>query len=102
MLWGMNSLPGRIVPQFDPGRIKDLQMLESKLRNSTSAIQRGNIERAINAIKRQAEDPRLMEERTRLIQARKSATEAVGEINIENARKDGDKLEEKIHHTFGA
>ena len=98
----MSYQQGRIVPNFDPGRIKDLEMLEAKLRNLTSTIQRGNIERAINAIKRQAEDPRLMEERTRLIQARKSATEAVGEINIENARKDGDKLEEQIHHTFGA
>jgi hypothetical protein len=84
--------------KFDSGRIKDLEMLESKLKRSVNPSERNDIKRAIDAIKRQGENPKLAEEREVLLNARRAATNAKGEINIKNARDTADKIEERIHH----
>lgn len=86
--------------KFDSGRLKDLQMLEDKLKKSTNPFEKGDIQRAINAIKGQAENVRLSEAREQLLNARRAATNAKGEINIKKARDEADKLEEHIHNAI--
>jgi hypothetical protein len=90
------------VPTYDSGRLKDLSMLEGKLKKVTDYREKADIQRAIDAIKRQGENPQLAKEREILLNARRAATNAVGEINIKNARETADKIEERIQHTLGA
>lgn len=88
--------------RFDSGRIKDLEMLEAKLQASVDPTQRSKIKTTINRIKSQATNESLAKERELLLEARRRATNAVGEINIKNAREEANKLEEQVHHKFGA
>ena len=87
---------------LDSGRVKDIQMLEAKLKLVQSPTERRDITRAINAIKRQAENTQLTRDRERLLQARRNTVNAKGEINIKNERIAADKLEEQIRYTSGA
>lgn len=86
--------------KFDSGRIKDLQMLEDKLKRVTDYREKADIQRAIDAIKRQGENPKLAEEREILLNARRAATNARSEIDIKNARDAANKIEERIQHTL--
>jgi hypothetical protein len=87
---------------FDAGRIKDLQMLEGQLKSNPGREQRGKIESAIGAIKRQAENESLSRSRDTLLEARRKATNARGEANIKNAREAANQLEEQIHKQYGS
>lgn len=81
---------------IDSGRIKDLEMLTDKLRKTTVESEREKIRNAIASIKKQAEDLDLAHNREKLLNARRTSTNAVGEFNIKKARDEADKLEEKI------
>ena len=87
---------------FDSGRLKDLEQLEYKLKYAPDSATRQKIQSTIDHIKRQAQNPELTKERELLMNARRAATNAVGEINIKNAREQADKLEEQIHREVGS
>ena len=86
--------------KYDQGRVKDIEMLEGKLRQSVDPSQRSKIKTTLDHIKRQAENEGLANARNTLLEARRRATDARGEINIKNAREDANKLEEQIHRQF--
>lgn len=86
--------------KLDSGRVKDLQMLETKLKNSVDSIQRSRIKTTMNMILAQAQDDKLSAAREQLLNARRVTTNAIGEINIKNAREEANRLEEQVHKTF--
>lgn len=86
--------------RFDSGRIKDLEMLESKKRNALTVAEKQKIQSFIDKIRGQAENENLAKERELLLNARRQTVNAVGEANIKSARDTADKLEEQIHNKF--
>ena len=82
---------------FDQGRLADLKKLEIKLSQPMPHAERMKIVKAIDEIKRQAEDANLNRQRELLIESRRRSTNAKGEVNIQRERIEGDKLEEFIN-----
>lgn len=83
--------------QLDSGRIKDMQMLEHKLK-SAGSDERRKILSTMDEIKRQAEIPELNQDREAILNARRATINAKGEVNIKNARDEADKLEGYVHN----
>ena len=84
----------------DSGRVKDLEMLKYRLARTTNPFEKADIQRAINKIMGQLQNQKLSDAREQLLNARRAATNAKGEVNIKNARETADKLEEHINHTI--
>lgn len=82
---------------FDRGRLEDLRKLDDRLKQNPPYAERVKIQKAMYAIQHQAEDPKLNRQRELLLESRRRANNAKGEVNIQHERIEGDKLEERIN-----